>query len=480
MTNIARTILIAAFLGVLAIPTHAVAQAPPRFILLDLGTLGGPNSYLDLPGQTMNATGSVIFDADTSAPDPFSPNCISPDCLVPQGGEWHHGILTKLDSLPGGSANGPFSINAAGLIAGFSQIAVIDPLTGFPEARAVVWQDGKVHNLGTLPGGSESNAFAVSDSGLVAGPASNAIPDPYSCSFFICWGTETRAVIWQNGVIHDLGTLGGPDALPLFMNNTGQIAGQSYTSFTPNTVTGQPNMDPFLWKNGTMRDLGSLGGGFGVPNGMNGQGEVVGQSDLAGDQASHPFLWNGARLVDLGTLGGDSGTAYAVNDAGQVVGAADLPGGQTHDGFLWQSGRMTDLKPTGGAACSNAFAINAGGQAIGNATDCQGQALAAVLWVHGSASDLNTLIAPSSLHLTEAEYIDDRGEIVAFATLPNGNQHVVLLVPSGLAASEGLRSNAPLPLAAGSSTTIVSSPARHELHPVRQDWRLRGYHLPAR
>jgi uncharacterized membrane protein len=145
-----------------------------------------------------------------------------------------------------------------------------------------------------------------------------------------------------------------------------------------------------------------------------------------------------------------------------------------------QNGRMTDLKPAGEAACSNAFAINAGGQAVGNATDCQGVALAAMLWDHGHAYDLNTTVAPSALHVTEAEYINSRGEIVAFAALPNGNQHVALLVPSGLAASEGLISNAPAPSAVGSATTRFSSPARHELLPLPLDRRLGENHLWAR
>ena len=38
-----------------------------------------------------------------------------------------------------------------------------------------------------------------------------------------------------------------------------------------------------------MHDLGSLGGTFGGPDAMNSRGQVVGNSNLAGDQVSHPF-----------------------------------------------------------------------------------------------------------------------------------------------------------------------------------------------
>jgi probable HAF family extracellular repeat protein len=71
-----------------------------------------------------------------------------------------------------------------------------------------------------------------------------------------------------------------------------------------------------------MIDLGTLGGTLGVANWLNNRGQVVGQSNLAGDLTAHPFLWDRGSLKDLGTLGGTFGVATSVSDAGVIVGGA--------------------------------------------------------------------------------------------------------------------------------------------------------------
>ena len=78
------------------------------------------------------------------------------------------------------------------------------------------------------------------------------------------------------------------------MNERGQVAGTSYTNTTQNPTTKVPTVDPFLWtKDKGMVDLGTLGGNSGGPNALNNRGQVIGISNLAGDQISHPFLWDG-------------------------------------------------------------------------------------------------------------------------------------------------------------------------------------------
>lgn len=131
-----------------------------------------------------------------------------------------------------------------------------------------------------------------------------------------------------------------------------------------------------------MHDLGSLGGTFGTSRAMNNRGQVVGGSNLAGDQVSHPFLWDGKKLLDLGTFGGSNGNPHAINDAGEVVDVADFPGDELHDAFLWRRGVMTDLGNLG--AISQAWDINSQGQILGSSRiDPSPENIRPFLWENG-------------------------------------------------------------------------------------------------
>ena len=308
----------------------------------------------------------------------------------------------------------------------------------------MVFKNGKVTDLGTLPGGDESQAISINDLGLVSGFASNGTEDPFS---MFGWGTQARSFVWQDGVMKDIGTLGGPDALVATMNTRGQIAGQSYTDSTPNDTTGTPTTHPFLWERGRMRDLGTLGGTLGFANWMNDSGVVVGISSLAGDETGHPFLWNGKQMLDLGTLdGGDFGAALYVNDPGHATGFSYRSDG-TYHAFLWANGRMRDPPPPAGAPCSAGFAINDRDDVVGEASDCQGNNLAPILWHKGIPYDLSTLIAPTNLRLDEPEYISDEGEIVGHGFLPNGDIHEFMLVPNPQAVLTAVASTSKLRVA---------------------------------
>jgi probable HAF family extracellular repeat protein len=452
-----------------AIPVQLTAQdkrdqhhVHHHYQLVDLGsTFGGPNSYFD-PGSgndfgpfvsVLNRKGTVAGFAETSASDPFAPICFW-NCLATHAFRAErNGVLTDLGALPGaGNSSAPLWINENGLIAGASENGETDPLyAGLPELRAVLWQHGKITDLGTLPeGGYQSEANAVNSSGQVVGAALNTVADSNSmqAGTFWLWGGsngivppyqyQTRAFLWdkQNGM-QDLGTLpGGTDAQALLINERGQAVGWSYTSSNPSALCAVAGFalttGSFIWdKRKGMRDLGNLGGTCTLVTDLNNRGQAIGVSSPAGDQFQHAFLWEDGSLQDLGgSLGGNNTGAFVLNDDGQAVGFAYLPGEATYHATLWtRVGKMTDLGTLGNDPCSYATGINGDGQVVGNSTDCK-QTFNAFLWEDGSLLDLNALIPPgSALHLGNLYTINDRGEIAGEGDDSSGNGHAFLLIP---------------------------------------------------
>jgi probable HAF family extracellular repeat protein len=432
---ITNTIAMSLF-AVMAMPFVSSAQEEKKehhhYRLVDIGTLGGPNSFFSGPIlQILNNRGTFVAIANTPAANP-NPGCnipfSLPDCFVEHAAVWHDGTLIDLGVLPGGVNSQTVTINANGLIAGGSENGLIDPLTGQAEIAAVLWEGHKAINLGSLPGGTESLAVGVNSHGQVIGFANNDVLDAFSAVGF---PTQTRAFLWQNGVMKDLGTLGGMDAVPNVINEQGQIAGFSYTDST-NQTTGAPIQDPFFWQDGKMTDLGTLGGTVGTANWMNNRGQVAGTSNLAGDATHHAFLWDEGKLIDLGTLGGIRSEAWWISESGFVVGRADVPGSKAHHAFRWRNGVMTDLGLLPLQTCSTAVSANSRGQVVGETAIC-GASISgpAFLSEHGEPMvDVNTLIVPASdLNVVDAFDINDCGEIAAHGNLSNGDSHAVLLIP---------------------------------------------------
>jgi probable HAF family extracellular repeat protein len=424
-------------------PTGSQSAAPPtyRYRAIDLGTLGGPDSAGCVPDcRDVNSQGTALFMANTPAPDPFQQVC--PGCFATLGVRRQNGRDTTLNPIPGGVDTFALWMSDTNLVSGWSETGLLDPTTGFPEVTAVLWRSGVPISLGTF-GGTSSAAWSVNDAGQVVGGAANSVPDSFANSFVdydpfpFPVSTEVHAFLWSNGVLQDLQTLGGPDSSAEFVNESGQVAGVSFVNDTPNATTGLPTLDPFLWENGEMKDLGSLGGTLGWASGINNQGHVIGYSDLVGDATFHPFLWQAGRMIDLQTLGGNNGYSIWINDADRVVGWADETGNQVHHAFLWQDGKLTDLGTIGTDPCSTAYAINASGQVVGDSGDGSGVETCGpkshgFLWEHGGPMvDLSTLFAPlaSGLQFSGAGGISDGGEIAGIGYLPNGDYHYMLLVP---------------------------------------------------
>jgi probable HAF family extracellular repeat protein len=74
----------------------------------------------------------------------------------------------------------------------------------------------------------------------------------------------------------------------------------------------------------TVIDLGTLGGTFSQPAGLSYTGLVDGTSMLSGDSQIHAFVWRNGVMKDIGTLGGLNSYGLGQSSmSGQVAGGAE-------------------------------------------------------------------------------------------------------------------------------------------------------------
>ncbi len=131
--------------------------------------------------------------------------------------------------------------------------------------------------------------------------------------------------------------------------------------------------------------LPSLDGTSSGGNGINDPGDVAGSSNLPGDQIAHASLWRNGSLIDLGTLGGpgtNSNVAWpGLNNRGMLVGIAEtdelggenwpcrffFPSSTGHQclGFVWENGEMSALPTWPGGTNGFATGVNNRGQVVG-------------------------------------------------------------------------------------------------------------------
>jgi probable HAF family extracellular repeat protein len=238
----------------------------------------------------------------------------------------------------------------------------------------------------------------------------------------------------QTYTVTDLGTLGtnsrGSYSQAFCINASGQVAGQSSASSSVMT-------DPaFLYSDGKLTSIGTLGGEYGQGRGINTSGQIAGYSTLPSG-SYRAFLYTGGQMTDLGTLGADYSVAYALNDAGQVVGTSALIPEDQH-AFLYGNGQMTDLGTLGGAT-STAYGINTHGVIVGYSynsgtvvglSTIQNSSYHAFISTNGGKmQDLNNMIsAGTGWVLQEAAAINDAGQIAGYGTI-NGQSHAFLLTP---------------------------------------------------
>src|SRR5437667_90547 len=211
-----------------------------------------------------------------------------------------------------------------------------------------------ITDLGTLGGnGNYSVAYCINGSGQVSG-ASSAPSNQMS----------DPAFLYSNGQMTDIGTLGGDTSNAYGINNLGVIAGYSYNA--------SGNFLGFIYQNGTMTPIGTLGGSWSIAYAINDQNQIAGQAYTRGNRAAHAFRLSDGQMVDLGSLGGSSSWGLAINNSGTVVGFANTRSNEYHAFVSTNGGRMQDLNrliPSNtGWVLGEANGINDVGQIVGYGT----------------------------------------------------------------------------------------------------------------
>jgi probable HAF family extracellular repeat protein len=246
----------------------------------------------------------------------------------------------------------------------------------------------------------------------------------------------------QSYTVVDLGTLGGTFSFGGGVNEQGWVNGES-------TLLGDQIQHAFLWRNGVMVDLLTLGG----PNSASGftlinAGVVAGASETSTlnplgyqfcdfygftDSPPHdclPFIWKNSVMTQLPLLEdqngqtGNNGVAQQGNNREEIAGVSEntsldptcsAPTLQQRPVF-WKNGAVYELPLLTGDLNGATTGINDYGQIVGFAGtgQCANEFFQAVLWKNGEPTDLGNL---GGIQNNQAQFINNRGQVVGLSDL---------------------------------------------------------------
>ena len=264
--------------------------------LVDLGTLGGTNSYV----EGINDRGQVIGNSD--GPDGNNHGFI-----------YHRGVVTDLGFVPGTITRFADINNAGYTVGSLFLVDSFDGPRGFERSPTGIYKD-----LGALVTEVPyTQAFAINNRRQIVGHSGPLVfPDQ-----------PLRAFIYSKGVMTDMGGLGWEPNAGLDINDCGQATGFA------SLPLGFRNRHAFLYSKGRLIDIDGrpdspTAQAFSSGNGINSRGHVVGTSDhLSG------FIYRGKAMQSLNTmidpaLGWDIVSPNAINNAGQIAATAMRAGVQ--------------------------------------------------------------------------------------------------------------------------------------------------------
>ena len=313
---------------------------------------------------------------------------------------WRNGSLLDLGTLGGPNSSVTWNVkDTGGVIVGISQTATPEPLGEYWSSAAFygppynigfinlgfVWEQNQMRGLPTFPGGNNGFATGANNLRQVIGWAENGVHDGACVSPQVL---QFRPAMWTLGPpdqIQDLPLIpGDTSGAATAINDNGQIVGIS--GICDQAVGRHTARHAVLWENGGVTDLGNLGAQWwNTPTAINQRGDVVG---FDGDPAFvegdivHAFMWtreDGIR--HLKPLQGRSpkhvdSEAYGINQARQVVGISCDVNFIDCRAVIWDHGNtptdLNELKGSYSARLESAKDINDNGEITGRAIDGNG------------------------------------------------------------------------------------------------------------
>jgi probable HAF family extracellular repeat protein len=279
--------------------------------------------------------------------------------------------IASLGGLGGSSATG-YAINNSGIVTGWGQGA-----SGGQHAFVSTADGLKALPLGA---GTESYAYGINDTGTVVGNTyvngqshgtiwsvggstdlgANTYATAINNSGDVVGSSNGNGFVVRNGNVEDLVLPDGMNWSAAYgINDAGTAVGDGRLA--------NGTFHALVWNpDGTVVSLGTLGGNNSQAMDVNNGGKVVGFASL-GSGYQHAFSAINGTMTDLGTLGGSS-YAYGINSSGEIVGYSWLANGDQH-AFLYYDGSMLDLNAllpaNSGWVLEQAFGINDLGQITG-------------------------------------------------------------------------------------------------------------------
>lgn len=321
-------------------------------------------------------------------------------------------VVADLGTL-GGIRSSAFGVNEFGAIVGTS--AKPDGAT-----RGFIYDNGSLSEVGTF-GGRDSMAYAISDLGTVTGRAQDKFGDFRAFVAARLTGLTDLTAL-------DL-AFASPFSVGTGINARGEVVGYRQRAAEHRAARTRA----FLFSDEKIIDLGTFGGEDAVLTAVNDGGHFVGfySTESHADYASHRafHVQQGGTAQDLGTFGGRLTTPTAINNRGLIVGFAQRRSGE-NEAFVYSDQRLTSLGILPGGHQSFAYGLNEPGDAVG-ASEAADGSLHATLYRDGQVIDLNTAIPPQSgWRLTEARDINNAGVIVGTGVI-GGRQHAFRLTRAG-------------------------------------------------